>query len=187
LTAWADTLTRSCPPCCQFPPSHHATVRCACYCRSPPPHLDRGLILMCVAGGEALHHFSSPTPRSFHLCSALLPPFSSPSPANTAFSCFHPRRASALLSLPLPLALAFGPSRWPTKPGNTVHRPLLPTHEFTVDCRHPCTSGPTTTSRRTIRARSSSTSTPTSPMTFCLCCHHRPLCCQTPTIARLLR
>jgi hypothetical protein len=121
------------------------------------------------------------------LCSALLPPFGSPSPATTAFSCFHQRRASALLSLPLPLALAFGPSRWPTKPGNTVHRPLLPTHEFTVDCRHPCTSGPTTTSRRTIRARSSSTSTPTSPMTFCLCCHHRPLCCQTPTIARLLR
>jgi hypothetical protein len=120
------------------------------------------------------------------LCSALLPPFGSPSPATTTFSRCRPSRASALLSSPLPLASAFGPSHRPMKPGSTVHRPLLPTHEFTVDRRHPCTSGPATTLRRTARARSSSTSTPTSPMTFCLSCHRRPLCRQTPTIAQPL-
>jgi hypothetical protein len=115
-----------------------------------------------------------PLLRHTHFASALPPSFGSPSLATTAFSCFHPSHASAPPSLPLPLEPTLCPSHWPTKPGNAVHRPLLPPHEFTFNRRHPCTSSPTATSRMTTRAHSSSTLTPFSLVTSCLGCRHHP-------------
>jgi hypothetical protein len=51
-----------------------------------------------------------------------------------------------------------------------------------LHCR-PCTSSPATTSRRTARARSSSTSTPSSLVTSCLSRRHRSLRRPTPSMS----
>jgi hypothetical protein len=53
--------------------------------------------------------------------------------------------------------------------------PPSPSFFLTVDCDHPCTSGPATTSKRTARAHSSPMSTPSSSATACLSCHRHPL------------
>jgi hypothetical protein len=86
-----------------------------------------------------------------------------------------PRRRASQGSTPLysPLDLA-PPSSPHLRHEHFFGRHFLP-DELTITSRCLCTSGPTTTSRRTARPRSSPTSTPSSPATSCLSCRHRPL------------
>jgi hypothetical protein len=89
---------------------------------------------------SSTHFASSSLPRArLHLYSALLchlHHLCSPLPATSTPPRRHPSRGKGSLSSPLTLAPGFGPSRWPTTPGNDVHRTTVFFH--TGHHRPPC-------------------------------------------------
>jgi hypothetical protein len=118
----------------------------------------------------------SPPHTSTLLCSTLLlPPLGSLSGATVVRLSRRPSQVIGSSSSPLcaarVLARVTGQrhrAKLYSEPSSTLRAP-------TVDYHLPCTSGSATTLRRTERARSSSTSTPSSPVISCPSCRHLPL------------
>jgi hypothetical protein len=145
----------------------------------PPSHVGSLALSHVWAQQEKASYISLPHHRSPSNASALTPTSAhqlcSPWPTTAEPPLCCPTRSKGAPRCRAPPTPRSSPGHRLPKPSNrgscaTVYL----REELTVDHRHLSTFGLATTSRRTARVCSSTTSTPTPPMTFSLSGHRHP-------------
>jgi hypothetical protein len=138
-------------------------------------HVDWSLLVRALPVEGVVSHFLLPRAVPPMLCFALLRASSArrgqPPPSRSGR---RPSRGKGSPLSPLPLAPSWTKSRQPSTPMSEFTVPPSSSAQVTIDHYHPSTSGLTTTSRSAARVHSSTTSTPSPPLTSSPSCRHRP-------------